>query len=162
MVSSWRPSLAEERFTLKVAVELIGEFHTEVGDEPTEEFTFSHIIRIFATKTKVMRKDNYEEALDTLLAEFARKKFISRDELPIITNGIVCHKDEMLPFLVEDSMLNECYNGFNITARGCVFCRKGGYKAVRRKERLTSFLVWLTAVCSVIAAIASVLTIILA
>ena len=109
-----------------------------------------------------MKKDYYEETLDTLLAEFARKQFVTNEDLSVITNGLVHYEHEMLPFLVEEGMLNKSYNGYNITARGCVLCRRGGYKATRRKERRDTAILWFSVVCSAIAALTGILTIILA
>lgn len=95
-------------------------------------------------------------ALDCLLNMFEESGFIPYESFRRCDRGLVADEDKMLSTLVEEGLLKQEPYGYQITAKGIVFQHKGGFAALARRERRDLIIAVSTAVCSLIAAVASI------
>jgi len=98
-------------------------------------------------------------AMDSLLNMFEESKSIPYDSFRRSDRrGLIANEDEMLSALVEEGYLKQTPHGYQITGKGIIFQHKGGFTERARRERRDLFLAWTAAVCSFVAAIASLFT----
>ncbi|GEM_PF-6156120 len=94
-------------------------------------------------------------ALDCLLNMFEESRFIPYESFRRCDRGLVPDEDEMLAALVEEGLLKKEPYGYQITAKGIVFQHKGGFAELARRERRDFIIAVIAAVCSFVAAVAS-------
>lgn len=88
--------------------------------------------------------------------------FVSHEQLSEIRrNSPVPDEEEVYSFLVEEGLFKELADGFQITRRGRIFIHEGGFKKRLLRERLSRLLVLVGAVSGVVAAVASLLSLLL-
>ena len=73
----------------------------------------------------------------------------------------VSDEEEVYSFLVEEGLFNESNYGFHITRRGRILIHEGGFKGRLRRERRSRVVVLTGVISSVVAAIASILSLLL-
>lgn len=88
--------------------------------------------------------------------------FVSHEQLSEIRrNCPVPDEEEVYSFLVEEGLFKELADGFQITRRGRILVHKGGFQGRLRRERISRVFVLIGAVSGIVAAIASILSLLL-
>lgn len=112
-----------------------------------------------------MKKSDYDYAPCDLLLEAydnAPDGFVSHRQLAEIRRGCpVPDEEEVYAFLMEEGLLKELADGFQITRRGRILVHEGGFKGRLRRQRRSRILLLIGALSGVVAAIASILALLL-
>ena len=88
--------------------------------------------------------------------------YVSREVLEkASTSAPVPDEEEVIAFLVEDGLLKELPDGFQITHRGRILVHEGGFQSRLRRARRDRTIVAIGVVSGIIAAIASILSLLL-
>jgi hypothetical protein len=99
------------------------------------------------------------KVLDAFLKMFDEEnKFISYETIAKNTPPSIAYEDYVFAVLVEEGLLKQNKYGYEITAKGLMFRNKGGFAAVRRRERYDRAITIVTTVSSVIAALTGILS----
>ena len=112
-----------------------------------------------------MNKLDYDYApcdLILLTYDYAPNGFVSHAELSEARRiAPVPDEKEVYAFLMDEGLLKELPDGFQITRRGRILVHEGGFKGRSRRKRISRILVLIGAISGVVAAVASILSLIL-
>ena len=126
---------------------------------------FSGILLYLCGKIANMKEIyQYYASSDLLLKTYDELPdgFVSHEQLSELRrNCPVPDEEEVYSFLVDEGLFKELEDGIHITRRGRIFIHEGGFKGRFLRERRSRLLVLVGAISGVVAAIASILALLL-